>query len=188
MLTEAQELQKELESILEEEIPSYISEKIISLIPSEYKKCDDEVHVKIDQVYSAGEYSSLLLLYDKSYESRLHSYGVKEELLFTYQDVVPGLLKEHKRRTNTGRFEKISEKCQPTKINSDISNIMLIKSTEWDTNIYDDKKVCFNIIVYNKDNYLELSRRQHAEKVLSEIKEIINKDSKETQKAGDLIG
>ena len=178
MSTEALALKKELEMVMDEQIPDYVSEKIIELIPSKYKNTEDPC-VFISQVSTFGEYRSLLLLYDKNYQSRLHNYGIQERLLFSYRDIEPGCIKDYRLRTLRGTFKTENDCFQASGLEADQSNIILIQVEEWDSNLYDGKKTTFDIIVYNQNNLFEQARKIQASTVIKNLKE-------ELQKVGDL--
>ena len=65
MLSEIKALHKELEKTIDGKLPKFVSERIHSLIPKKFRSNSQEQYVFITQVYTSGEYKSVLSLYDK---------------------------------------------------------------------------------------------------------------------------
>ena len=161
---------KELEKTAEERIPLWVSKKLISLIP-ERDEGSTEDYVFISQVYTLGEYTSVVTLYDKLYKSPLHEYGTKEELLFSYRNIKSGLLKEHHIRNERGKFDDIQESIKPSNLTDKVCNVMLIKRTEWDSYKVPSKSESYTIIVFNKSNFVIESRKQELAQTINKAKE-----------------
>jgi len=161
---------KELEKTADERLPLWISKRILELVPIRPGQTTKE-YLFINQVYTEGEFASVLTLYDKKYESPLHEYGIKEELLLSYQNVKPGLLKEHRIRSASGRYEQVSETIAPQNINGKKVNVMLIKKTEWDS--FKDPKTVeyYTIFVFNKNNFVLAARNQELKKAIKQAQE-----------------
>lgn len=176
MLSEIKVLHKELEKTIDEKLPKFVSERIHSLIPKKFRTNSQDQYVFITQVYTSGEYKSVLSLYDKRYESRIHSYGVKEELLFSYRSVKPGLLLDHRIRTPRGRFVQTKDSIEPAIFDQDSSNVMLIKHTQWNNHESDDIKESYIIIVYNRNNFIEASRTKNAQDTIKKIQYEMSKE------------
>lgn len=176
MLSEIKALHKELEKTIDGKLPKFVSERIHSLIPKKFRSNSQEQYVFITQVYTSGEYKSVLSLYDKKYESRLHRYGLKEELIFSFRTVKPGLILDHRIRTPRGRFVHTKDIIDPLIGDSNVSNVMLIKRTEWDSHESDDIKESYTIFIYNRNNFIEASRVKSAQDTISKIKKEMSKE------------
>ena len=74
------ELHSQIEKLMNSKVPKCVSERIAELLPTGLPVNDEEEGLFITQVYTVGEYNSVLLLYDRKYESSLHKYGTYEEL------------------------------------------------------------------------------------------------------------
>lgn len=185
MITEAEALKKEIElSLNGRQIPIEISKKIISLIPQEVK-ISETPSVYISKVCTAGEYLSTLFLYDKTYKSQSHQFGSKEEMIYSYRDdTKAGILFEHRIRNKRGIFEKKSFSEIP-KVNKNEFNIMLIKETTWDSNMYVGEKVTYTILIYDKDDVMEKLKASKNLEMLNRLKEEFKL---EFSKEGESIG
>lgn len=163
---------KDLEKMVDgESIPRYVSENILKSIPKEINRSDDNnQYVYMNRLYSAGEYRSVLMLFDKVYESRIHQKGVKEELLFSYRPVTPGLLKDHRIRNPRGLFTHTSEDTKPTRVDEKNINIFLIKKTMWDSNLYDGYKYDYTIYVYKNDPKFENQKQIESNAILDRLR------------------
>ncbi len=168
------EFHKELEKTAEERIPLWVTRKLISLIPERNEESTED-YVFISQVYTLGEYTSVVTLYDKLYKSPLHEYGTKEELLFSYRDIKSGFLKEHHIRNSKGKFDDIREDLKPSKLNDKQCNIMLIKRTEWDSYKEPSTRESYTIFVFNKNNFFIASRKQELAQTINKAKDYIKK-------------
>ena len=179
-------LYDELSKIYTGRLPKHVAVDILSHIPKELGTNEDDYgkYVYVTQVYTASEYRSTLLLFDKHYCSPLHDYGEKEELLYSYRHVTPGLIKDHKIRNNRGRFEHTTDTLEPkigiTKASK--SNILLIKRTQWDSLKYDNVLVTYTIYVYCANAYFEVQRLMQAETTLANLK----KELKEANEKGSI--
>ena len=169
-------LQKDLEKMLDgEKIPKYVAENILKAIPKDYNRNDEhEQYTYMNRLYSFGEYKSTLLLYDKKYESRLVQKGVKEELLFSYRPIEPGLLKEHRIRNKRGLFENVTEETKPSKITDKQSNIFLIKKTSWDSNTYDGYKYDYIIYAYKENMKFVNNKQAESNAILNDLRKQLN--------------
>ena len=128
----------------------------------------------MNRLYTDGEYKSVLLLYDKIYESRIHQKGIKEELLFSYRPIVPGLLKDHRIRNARGLFTHTSEEAKPSKIVDKQSNIFLIKRTSWDSNLYDGYHYEYIIYGYKQDKKFVNEKQVESKIILKQLKDQLN--------------
>lgn len=164
------ELHKTLESYMEDEVPYCVTERIGKLLSDKHDSDDEKVYIHISRVVTAGEYRSALSLYDKKYESKLHSYGIFEELLFSYKKVIPGLIKEHRIRNSKGMFEQSKDSYGPTRICDKDNNIMLIRSTRWDSNKFEGKEVSYTIYIYSRNCKAENKRLENAKEAISKLK------------------
>lgn len=170
------ELHSQIEKLMNSKVPKCVSERIAELLPTGLPVNDEEEGLFITQVYTVGEYNSVLLLYDKKYESSLHKYGTYEELLYSYKKVTPGVLKEHRVRSDRGVFNNIKDYGKKSKIDSNPeSNVFLIKRIDWDNLKYDGYKVSYTIYVYNRNNFIESNRRENMKNVISKAKEEMTK-------------
>ena len=161
---------KELEKTADEKLPLWISRRILELVPIRPGQTTKE-YLFINQVYTEGEFASVLTLYDKKYDSPLHEYGVKEELLLSYQPVKPGLLKEHRIRNAKGRYEQTSETIAPQNINIKKTNVMLIKRTEWDSFKEPKTVESYTIFVFNRNNFVLEARSQELKGAIKQAQE-----------------
>ena len=161
---------KELEKTADEKLPLWISKRILELVPILPGQTTKE-YLFINQVYTEGEFASVLTLYDKKYDSPLHEYGVKEELLLSYQPVKPGLLKEHRIRNAKGRYEQTSETIAPQNINAKKTNVMLIKRTEWDSFKEPKTVESYTIFVFNRNNFVLEARNQELKDAIKQAQE-----------------
>ena len=170
------ELHSQIEKLMGSKVPKCVSERIAELLPTGLPVNDEDEGLFITQVYTVGEYNSVLLLYDKKYESRLHRYGTYEELLYSHKNVIPGRLKEHRIRSDRGTFNNSKDYGKKSKIevNPD-SNIFLIKRTEWDNLKYDGYKISYTIYIYNRNNFIEANRNRNMNNVISKAKEELAK-------------
>ena len=170
-------LYDEMSKIYGEGLPKQVAVNVLSHIPKTLDKDEDPYgqYVYLTQVYTYGEYNASLSLFDKCYESKIHSYGEKEELVYSYKPVVPGVIKEHKIRNNRGLFTHTTENISPKNLSYKSSNIYLIRRTIWDSLKYDKKMVTYTIYIYNHNNFIESSRKKQVEETIQGLKDSLNK-------------
>lgn len=124
------------------------AERMMNVIP---RKLFRRENMYILKVNTYKEYHSYLYLFDKVYSSKLHQYGEQETLLYSLlKDVRPGIVKEHRIRNSSGRFENHKSSSDPVTPYCD-RNIVIIKSEIWDSLKEDKEKIIFTILIYNKD-------------------------------------
>lgn len=164
----------QLESLMEEKLPCWVVRRINNLIPKKDNSGQD-VYIYINAIHTSGELISSLTLLDKKYESRMHQYGSKEELLFAYRDIKPGLILNHRVRDPiNGRFVQSNNRFEPVKSN-EASNVFLIKETEWNNYKYDGIKESYTILVYNHNDAIEEARKKNIDEVVEKLqKEYVN--------------
>ena len=166
---------KELETLIGEKIPKFVSRQILESIPKENNRTDENAqYTYLNRVYTFGEYRSILYLYDKKYESKLHQKGVKEELLFSYRPITPGLLKDHRIRNNRGLFEHVSEEIKPSKITDKNYNIFVIKKTSWDSNLYEGYHYEYTIYGFKADMKFINKQQAESQLVINKLKKDLN--------------
>lgn len=176
MKSDVKSLYDELNKLYGEQLPKQVATDILNHIPRELGDDEDAYgkYVYLTQVYTFGEYSASLSLFDKCYESRIHSYGEKEELIYSYLRVTPGVIKDHKIRNNKGLFNHTTETTAPGNLKYGKSNIYLIRRTIWDSLKYDKKMVTYTIYIYNHNNFIEESRKKQSQDTLQRMKESYN--------------
>ena len=166
-------LYDELSKVYIGKLPKHVASDILHRIPKEIGANEDDYgkYVYITQVYTSSEYKSTLLLFDKHYCSPLHDYGEKEELVYSYRHVTPGLIKDHKIRNKRGRFDHITETLEPKMKNPRAakSNVLLIKRTQWDSLKYDNVLITYTIYVFSANSTYESLRRIQSENTLAHL-------------------
>ena len=165
-------------------LPKKVVKDIMLQIPKELGTDEDayDRYVYLNQLYTYGEYKSCLLLYDKLYKSNIHTYGEKEELVYSYKAVTPGIIKDHRVRNERGRFVHTTDTQDAKKLDLNQSNIFLIKRTIWDTMKYDKKMVLYTIYVYVHNNAVENQRKLQAETTLADMKKSFNEMQQANEK------
>lgn len=176
MKSDVKSLYDELSKLYGEPLPKQVVIDILNHIPKELSDDEDAYgrYVYLTQVYTFGEYRSSLSLFDKCYESRIHTYGEKEELVYSFLPVTPGVVKDLKIRNNKGLFNHTTETIAPGNLKYGKSNIYLIRRTIWDSLKYDKKMVTYTIYIYNHDNFIESARKKQSEETLQKMKESFN--------------
>lgn len=166
---------KELTNLIDESLPRWVGSQILDSIPKEYNREDENAqYVYMTRLYTEGEYKSVLMLYDKKYESRIHQKGVKEELLFSYRPITPGVLKDHRIRNERGLFVHTTEEMKPSKIAPKQSNVFVIKKTMWDSNLYDGFRYEYTIYGYREDPKFINEKQIESNAILENLKNQLN--------------
>jgi len=175
-MSDVKSLYDQISKIYGENLPKQVVVDILGKIPRKLEEDEDayDQYVYLNQVYTYGEYKSSLSMYDKRYYSPMHDYGEKEELIYSYRYVIPGLIKDHKIRNNRGRFNHESQSYEATHVDINRSNIYLIKHTIWDSIKFDKKMVTYKIYVYCHNNAIESQRRKEAETTLNGLKQSLS--------------
>ena len=179
MKQEVKTLYDEIQAIYDESLPKTVVSKLLALIPKQLGPDEDPYgkYVYLNKICTYGEYKASLLLYDKHYCSALHDYGEKEELLYSYKTVTPGIMKDYKIRNSRGMFNHTYDMQEVKKLDLNKSNIYLIKRTIWDSFKYEKKLVTYTICVYSHDSNVENQRKQQAETTLARMKDELRQAS-----------
>ena len=156
-----------LQKDLDEKISFRVVEKINELIPGTEGV---ETYIYYNHLDTFGELKSTLCLFDKSYESPIHKYGTKETLLYAYRKVTPGLIYDHRARTDRGSYRSEKKDSNPIPGDKRKSNILLIKTESWDTNKIEHKEY-YTIFVYKYNPNAEHIKIEDMNKQLASLKE-----------------
>ena len=177
-------LYDQISKIYGKNLPKKVVVDILHKIPKNLTDDEDayDEYVYLNQLYTYGEYKSCLALYDKLYHSNIHDYGEKEELVYSYKPVIPGIIKDHRVRNDRGRFVHTTETQDAKKLDLNKSNIFLIKRTIWDTMKYDKKMVLYTIYIYVHNNAVENQRRLQAETTLANMKKSFEENMQANEK------
>ena len=171
-MSDVKTLYDQISEIYGRGLPKKVVSDITKLIPKTLEPDEDvyDRYVYLNQLYTYGEYKSCISLYDKRYSSPIHEYGEKEELIYTFRKIEPGLIKDHRVRNDKGRFVHTKETIEAKKLDQDVSNVFLIKRTIWDTMKYEKKMVLYTIYVYNHSTRAEIQRKEQAKTALDQLK------------------
>jgi len=171
-MSDIKQLYDQISALYGKGLPKKVISDIMRLIPKKLEADEDvyDKYVYLNQLYTFGEYKSCISLYDKCYSSPIHSYGEKEELIYSYKKVDPGLIKDHRIRNDRGRFIHTKDTIEAKRLDQDVSNVFLIKRTIWDSMKYDKKMVLYTIYVYNHNNRAENQRKEQAKTALAQMK------------------
>ena len=167
-------LKKEIEmSFGKNNFPSYAYEKIIKALKK--AKVESKANITINRIYTYGEYLNKLTLLDKCYSTRIHEYGIKEELIFSLNKIFPGYCKQHRYLSNRGIMVNEKDLIEPKIISNKIENIFIIKETSWDYNIDDNKIINYMIHVYVPNTEYENTRILNAKQTIRRLKDELKK-------------
>jgi hypothetical protein len=168
--TNIKDIHSQLEKLTNQKLPNWVSNRISNLIPAK-SESGEEVYIYTNLIFTMGELISNLTLLDKQYESRIHTYGTIENLLFSYHDFKPGLMLDHRvRNPKNGMFVQKRTSFEPIK-SPEESNIFLIQTKEWDSYKYDGVRESYTILVYNHNNEIEKQRLANAEQAIKKLQD-----------------
>jgi hypothetical protein len=168
--TNIKDIHSQLEKLTNQKLPNWVSNRISNLIPAK-SESGEEVYIYTNLIFTMGELISNLTLLDKQYESRIHTYGTIENLLFSYHDFKPGLMLDHRvRNPKNGMFVQKRTSFEPIK-STEESNIFLIQTKEWDSYKYDGVRESYTILVYNHNNEIEKQRLANAEQAIKKLQD-----------------
>lgn len=186
-MDEVKKMYDQISELYGKGLPRQVVVDLLSKIPTEIGPDEDAYgkYVYLTAVYTVGEYMSTLSLFDKRYHSLLHEYGELEELLYSYQYISPGLIKDHKIRNEKGRFIHTALNTDAKKVNPNVPNVYLIKRTSWDSIKSDKKMVTYTIYVYNQKSEKETERRRQVENTLGGMKKSMRSSMKRSISNGN---
>lgn len=154
--------------------PGYVYEKIVRVL-KRAKLSDSEENITILKLQSYGEYFNKLTMIDKSYKSRIHDYGTKEELLFSFNSIIPGYYKYHKYLSRRGIMVTESDIKEPKVSSTRTENIIIVKETSWDSNINDSKSVTYYILFYVPNSEYEYQKACQAKETIKHLQDELKK-------------
>ena len=131
------------------------SNKSYQVMIDKLKNNPDKGNIYIHQVYTYSEYKVLLTLTNKKYKSRLRNYGTIEELIYSYLKVTPGVDKYYRMINSSGKFITEKDKQDPLVPIDRTSNIIIIKTTQWDSLKPENDEIRFDVYVYYRNNIFE---------------------------------